>query len=155
MWTNNIEDLVTGVISYGPEILSNCIVDSAILDQYKNTLLAEKLSYPLPREEIRSRDWYIPEKYKNIDILQYCLDKCSNDAEISRIKLEYELYVKYQMVDVLRSMIYLVDTFKANELVWGVGRGSSTASFMLYIIGIHKINSIKYDLPIQEFFKGE
>lgn len=155
MWTNNTEDLITGVLNFGPEILSNCIADSDSFEQYKNTLVVEKLSYPLPREEIRSRDWYIPEKYKNIDVLQYCLDKCSSDTEISRIKLEYELYVKYQMVDVLRSMIYLVDIFKANNIVWGVGRGSSTASFVLYVIGIHKIDSIKYDLPIQEFFKGE
>jgi DNA polymerase III alpha subunit len=155
MWTNNIESLIIGVLNHGPEILTNCIADSSTVEQYRNTLLSEKLSYPVPREEIKSREWYIPETYKNIDVLQYCLDKCTNDEEISRIKLEYELYVKYQMVDVLKSMIYLVDTFKKNGLVWGVGRGSSTASFILYIIGIHKINSLKYDLPIQEFFKGE
>lgn len=155
MSTNTSEDLIAGVLNHGPEILSNCVTDQETLDQYKNTLLLEKLLYPLPRTEITSRDWYIPDHYNNIDVLQYCIDKCSNDSEISRIKLEYELYVKYQMVDVLKSMIYLVDIFKKNGVVWGVGRGSSTASFMLYIIGIHKINSLKYNLPIDEFFKGE
>jgi DNA polymerase III alpha subunit len=59
------------------------------------------------------------------------------------------------MVDVLKAMKYLVDTLRANNVVWGVGRGSSVASYALYLIGVHKIDSIKYNLPIEEFFKGE
>jgi hypothetical protein len=29
------------------------------------------------------------------------------------------------------------------------------ASYVLHIIGVHKIDSVKYNLPIEEFFKGE
>jgi DNA polymerase III alpha subunit len=36
-----------------------------------------------------------------------------------------------------------------------VGRGSSVASYVLFLIGVHKIDPIKYELPIEEFFKGE
>jgi DNA polymerase III alpha subunit len=64
-------------------------------------------------------------------------------------------YKKHNMVDVLKAMKYIVDTLRANNLVWGVGRGSSVSSYCLYLIGIHKIDSIKYNLPISEFFKGE
>ena len=52
-------------------------------------------------------------------------------------------------------LIYFVDTLRANNVVWGVGRGSSVASYVLFIIGVHKIDSVKYKLPINEFFKGE
>jgi DNA polymerase III alpha subunit len=50
-------------------------------------------------------------------------------------------------------MKYIVDTLRANNVVWGVGRGSSVASYVLHIIGVHKIDPIKYNIPIEEFFK--
>jgi DNA polymerase III alpha subunit len=57
------------------------------------------------------------------------------------------------MFDLLFYLKYLVDTLRENKVVWGVGRGSSVASYVLYLIGIHKIDSIKYDLDITEFLK--
>jgi DNA polymerase III alpha subunit len=59
------------------------------------------------------------------------------------------------LIPVLRAMKYVVDTLRSNNIVWGVGRGSSVASYVLFIIGVHKIDSVKYKLPINEFFKGE
>jgi DNA polymerase III alpha subunit len=50
-------------------------------------------------------------------------------------------------------MKYLVDTLRKNNVVWGVGRGSSVASYILYLIGVHKVDSIKYNLDINEFLK--
>jgi DNA polymerase III alpha subunit len=50
-------------------------------------------------------------------------------------------------------MIYLVDVMRENSVVWGVGRGSSVASYVLYLIGVHKIDSVKYNLDFKEFFK--
>jgi DNA polymerase III alpha subunit len=57
------------------------------------------------------------------------------------------------MYDVLYVMKYIVDTLRANNIIWGVGRGSSVASYVLHIIGVHKIDPIKYNIPIEEFFK--
>jgi DNA polymerase III alpha subunit len=59
------------------------------------------------------------------------------------------------MYDVLHVMKYIVDTLRENKVLWGVGRGSSVSSYVLFLLGIHKIDSIKYNLPIEEFFKGE
>ena len=50
-------------------------------------------------------------------------------------------------------MIYLVDIMQENKVIWGVGRGSSVASFVLYLIGIHKINPITHDLDWREFLR--
>ena len=54
---------------------------------------------------------------------------------------------------VLQLLIYIVDTMRNNNLVWGVGRGSAVSSYVLYILGVHKVNSVKYMLDIQEFLK--
>ena len=50
------------------------------------------------------------------------------------------------MYNLLRYMIYLVDFMRANNIVWGVGRGSHVASYVLYLIGIHKVNPIPHGL---------
>jgi len=50
-------------------------------------------------------------------------------------------------------MIYLVDFMRENEIVWGVGRGSSVASYVLYLIGVHRIDSIKFGLDWREFLR--
>ena len=49
-------------------------------------------------------------------------------------------------------MVYLVDYMRDNNILWGVGRGSS-ASYVLYLIGIHKINSIQFGLDWREFLR--
>ena len=50
-------------------------------------------------------------------------------------------------------MKYIIDTLRENNIVWGVGRGSSVSSYMLYLIGVHKVDSIKYNLNINEFIR--
>ena len=40
-----------------------------------------------------------------------------------------------------------------NNLIWGVGRGSSVASYVLYKLGVHRIDSIFYDLDPGEFLR--
>ena len=57
------------------------------------------------------------------------------------------------MLDLLNYMIYLVDFMRENKIVWGVGRGSSVASYVLYLIGVHKIDSLYYDLDVAEFLR--
>ena len=64
--------------------------------------------------------------------------------------LEFE---KRDMFMLLRYLKYFVDTMRKNKVVWGLGRGSSVSSYVLYLIGVHKINSIYYDIPINEFLK--
>ena len=57
------------------------------------------------------------------------------------------------MYPVLRFLVYFTDTLRDKNIVWGVGRGSSVASYVLYLIGVHRINSIRYNLDITEFLK--
>lgn len=99
-------------------------------------------------------NWHMPEEYKNFDIAAWILNECrSNENELQRCGQELLEYSARDLLPLLQYLKYLVDTMRKNNVVWGVGRGSSTASFVLYKIGVHRINSIEYQLPLEEFFK--
>ena len=98
-------------------------------------------------------EWFMPDEYKTFDILQYLVDKCESADEYVRVVDEWEEFQKRDMIDLLRYMKYLVDFMRENNIVWGVGRGSSVASYVLYLIGVHRIDSIKYKLDWREFLR--
>lgn len=97
--------------------------------------------------------WFMPDSYKTIDLKDYIERKCNTPSEIDRCTYELNMYNERGLEDVLRFLIYFVDFLRENNIVWGVGRGSSVASYILYLIGIHKINSLKFNLDIEEFLK--
>jgi DNA polymerase III alpha subunit len=156
MWTNTNtqEQLVQGILRHGPDILEYCQTNDDI-QKYLNRIVEERLNYPVPNTEIDTNNWFIPREYKDLDIAEYCINQCKTDEELERVALELQLFQDNNMITVLKAMKYVVDTLRANNVVWGVGRGSSVASYVLHIIGVHKINSIKYNIPIEEFFKGD
>jgi DNA polymerase III alpha subunit len=90
-----------------------------------------------------------------MDISDWVSQQCSTPETQARVAEELRLFAKHDMIPVLKTMTYIVDTLRANNIVWGVGRGSSVASYVLHVIGVHKIDPIKYNIPIEEFFKGE
>ena len=81
------------------------------------------------------------------------LEKTSTTEERNRVEEEYKLYHETNLENLLRLMMYLVDSFRKYGILWGVGRGSSVASYILYLIGINRINPLKYDLNIEEFLR--
>lgn len=97
--------------------------------------------------------WFMPEEYVQLDIAKWVLDQCKNEVELQRAGQELLLYSDRDMFDLLKYLKYFVDTLRKNNVVWGVGRGSSVASFVLYLIGVHKINSITYNLDVEEFIR--
>ena len=98
-------------------------------------------------------EWFMPDEYKNMDIFSWLEQRCETWDEINRVEEEYIEYENRNMLDLLRYMVYLVDFMRENDIVWGVGRGSSVASYILYIIGVHRINSIQYGLDWREFLR--
>ena len=97
--------------------------------------------------------WTTPENYRNIDVLEYCLNRCSTDEQRSRVNLEYKMFEERNMIPVLRHLIWMVDDFRSRNILWGVGRGSSVSSYILHLIGINRIDPLKYNLDIGEFLK--
>jgi DNA polymerase III alpha subunit len=98
-------------------------------------------------------NWYMPDEYKNLDIAEYIVNLCTSEIELDRVATELFLFQERNLFDLLRFLKYMVDTFKKNNIVYGIGRGSSTSSYVLYLLGVHKVDSIEYDLDIKEFLK--
>jgi len=146
-----MQDLIEGVRMFGPDVLLYADTKDD-LEQYKNRLVEEHLKYPVPKEPDPNA-WFVPQEYRDLDIESHVLSLCNTKEEHVRVEQEMTLYKKKNMLDVLRCMKYIVDTLKANNIVWGVGRGSSVASYVLFLLGVHRVDSIKYKLPIEEFFK--
>lgn len=139
------------------DITVDCDIQFPDILELENTPILKKLE-PLEMtvEEYdaqNQQNWYIPDEYKNFDIAKYVLDLCETDAELQRVGDELIKYQELGMFPMLCYCKYLVDTMRKHNVVWGVGRGSSVSSYVLYLIGIHRINSLHYDLSIDEFLK--
>lgn len=104
-------------------------------------------------DEQNQNNWHMPIEYENLDIAKFILDQCKSEAELQRAGQELLMFQERDMFVLLQYLKYLVDTMRKNNIVWGVGRGSSVASFVLFLLGVHKINSLYYDLSIDEFLK--
>jgi DNA polymerase III alpha subunit len=155
------KDLLDAIMS-NPELsLKKCLVDKEItFDPELNiSNKPELITYIDPKinksefDQICQNIWLMPEDYKNIDIAKWILDQCRGEAELQRAANELMLYQERDLFPLLKYLKYLVDTMRANNIVWGVGRGSSVASFVLFLIGVHRVNSLFYDLDIEEFLK--
>ena len=104
-------------------------------------------------DQLKQSTWFMPNDYIEMDIAKWVLDQCKNEAELQRAGDELLQFNDRDMFTLLKYLKYLVDTMRKNNIVWGVGRGSSVASFVLFLIGIHRINSLHYDLSLDEFLK--
>lgn len=104
-------------------------------------------------DALKQRNWHMPPEYKHMDIAAHVLGLCQSDAELQRVGQELLLYQQHDLFDLLRYLKYLVDLMTHNRVIWGVGRGSSVASHVLYLLGVHRVDSMFYDLDIQEFLR--
>jgi len=98
------------------------------------------------------KQWFMPVDYCP-NLYEGLYDMCETPEQVERVNHELELFHKHGMTELLYYLKYLVDTMRSNNIVWGVGRGSSVSSYVLYLLGVHKIDSIKYKLDIREFLK--
>jgi DNA polymerase III alpha subunit len=151
MSTNTITEVIQGIKKHGPEILEHCVMNDA--DSYMERIEKEFLDYPKPKNKLDTNNWFMPDSYKDMDIEKFILDSCKSQEYKDRALVELEEFSRRNLIMLLKQVKYIVDTLRKNNIVWGVGRGSSVASLVLHILGVHKINPIKYDIPLNEFFK--
>jgi DNA polymerase III alpha subunit len=149
---------------HGHNITGAVITDDKeveLYNEFSKKLLGkeDQISFPIDGIDVAeyhdlcTQVWNIPTKYKTLDMESYLLSLCKNEEQTARVKLEYAMFEERDLVPLLQFLTYIVDYMRENEIVWGVGRGSSVASYCLYLLGVHKVDSIKYDLPIEEFLK--
>jgi hypothetical protein len=104
-------------------------------------------------DAVNQNSWHMPDEYKHMDIAEYILSLCDTDAKLQRCGQELLLFQERNLFDLLRYLKYLVDTMRNHNMIWGVGRGSSVASYVLYLLGVHRIDSMYYDLDAREFLR--
>lgn len=178
MHTNNVgevvideNDAVSGLLK-GKRIKSAVSIDTAWAEQYNKSIKVfesgAKLDYSTEHtgsteqyvlDCIDSKNWNMPEEYKSLNVeleLDSRLQELGHGPDSlqrQRVTTEYSMYKERNLIPVLQFLIYLVDVAKENNIVLGVGRGSSVASYILYLLGIHKVDSLAYNLDIKEFLK--
>lgn len=144
------------------DIFDQMTVDHTVkLDQWPDTLYSipkpsyEKISSCSVEEWHRQQqsNWHMPDEYKTLDIAAHVLTLCQSQAELQRCGAELMLYQERGLFDLLRYLKYLVDIMLEHKIIWGLGRGSSVASFVLYKLGVHRIDSLHYNLDIAEFLR--
>ena len=108
--------------------------------------------------------WNIPPKYLELNVAEHVLavfgerlpalqyDSAQEELAITRVAQELEEFQTRGLNDMLRVIIFVLDRFRETQQVWGVGRGSSCASFVLFLLGLHVVDSIRFKVPLEEFF---
>lgn len=155
------EDLFNILYERGPDIVQKLIVEDCDEITELNRLLESPIlisknlqnydntdDYDLDNQ----KEWFIPENYKNFDIEGFLVNQCPTQ-NYERLVAELQEFRSKNMIDLLRWLKYFIDTCRTNNIVWGVGRGSSVASYVLFLIGVHKIDSVKYNLDYKEFLR--
>ncbi len=146
----NIEDVVDLIMKQ--QSTAGITVDSTV--QLEDTSPETDVSLSVDEYDMQNQhNWLMPEEYKQLDIAQHVIDLCETQPEIQRAGEELLMFQERNLFNLLKYLKYLVDTMKSNDVIWGVGRGSSVASYVLYLLGVHRIDSMYYDLDPGEFLR--
>jgi len=117
-------------------------------------------SFDIPNEE--KRKIKVSEDVNNYDFLRaLCLDGF-NKLDLKKDSKEYEEYVnrvKYELetlkdlgfIDYVLLVWDVINFCKKEDIPTGLGRGSAAGSIVLYLIGVTKIDPVKYGLYFERF----
>ena len=124
----------------------------------------EKIHISKDNEEVEASfspfKYLIPEKYLLIDLREHVFEKLraipmtATEMMVAQNRVERELeeIEKRKIEYLFKTIIYVVDVFSEKQIVFGVGRGSSCACYILYLLGLNLVNPLKYNIPVEEFF---
>jgi DNA polymerase III alpha subunit len=146
----NIEDVVDLIMT--EKSTAGITVDTSV--DLEGTRSETDISLSVDEYDLMNQNrWLMPEEYQQLDIAQHIIDCCTTEAEIQRAGKELLMFQERNLFNLLKYLKYLVDTMRANNIIWGVGRGSSVSSYVLYLLGVHRIDSMYYDLDPGEFLR--
>lgn len=131
--------------------------NSAIAELYLDWPMLNKaeviIDNPALFHATNQQTWLMPAEYQDMDIAQYVLSKCADQNELQRAGQELLEYQNRNLFGMLCYLKYLVDIARKNNVVLGVGRGSSVASFVLFVLGVHRVHSLRHNLDFAEFMR--
>ena len=157
------ENKLVELFLQGKQVHTVTMENTVSVDRYNQFcslfLIDENINVELPNNGLDKYNkelvdnWFMPDEYKKINIIDHLLSKTKNEAEYQRVVTELTEFEERGLLSLLQYMMYFVELMHENNVVMGVGRGSSVASYVLYLLGVHKIDSIKYNLDYREFFR--
>jgi DNA polymerase III alpha subunit len=160
----NEQDLIDALY-HGYKLTSNDVLfveektkDITLLETHSEVTLFDPIHSPTltlqDLDQAYQESWNMPDEYKSLDIEAWLEEQCPPwDPNHSRFHEELAAYKARNMLDLLRWLKYFVDVCSKNSVVWGLGRGSSVASYILFLIGVHNIDPIKFNLDWREFLR--
>lgn len=154
---NDVLDLVMREIDIEHTNLLVTELDTKQLNNAFGTITTTEYTEPtetlLEFDTKNQKNWYMPDDYKQLDIAEHVLSLCTTQEELQRCGTELLMYQDRNLFNLLRYLKYLVDTMKENNIIWGVGRGSSVSSYILFKMEVHKVDSMFYNLDVGEFLR--
>ena len=157
------ENKLVELFLQGKQVHTVTMENTVSVDRYNQFcslfLIDENINVELPNNGLDKYNkelvdnWFMPDEYKKINIVDHLLSKTKNETEYQRVVTELTEFEERGLLSLLQYMMYFVELMHENNVVMGVGRGSSVASYVLYLLGVHKIDSIKYNLDYREFFR--
>jgi DNA polymerase III alpha subunit len=150
---DSVPDLFLAGVPAEKIVVNELNSDIELFNSLADVPLAAKKEENLPFDFT----WNVPEQFKQINLEQFLLNELehrgmgSDQYEI-RIHNEMSHIRAYKIEPLILTLLYIVTTLKHEGKVWGVGRGSSCASLVLHLIGVHEVDPVKYGIPLTEFF---
>lgn len=130
-----------------------------------NSLVATFEEFSGPNEHEMKYEWNLPQSYLELDLEEFFAQKLNTHCDgmsaeyidecFDRVGFELEYFKNCGAETFIRCVIYVIDEFTKRGVFWGIGRGSSCASFCFFLIGLHKVNPILYEIPSSDFFKAD
>jgi DNA polymerase III alpha subunit len=91
----------------------------------------------------------IPDQYHELDLDEFLAVRLAQrfpdtpEKYSDRLATELQMSRECNMEGFLRAMIYVVDEFEKHGVIYGVDQGSSSASFILFWIGVHLVDPVE------------
>lgn len=92
---------------------------------------------------------FIVDKFITLNLYEQKIHVCK---KFERLETEWCKVQILKKEKLLYIVIHVVNTLNVNKIPW-CSRGSCSASYILYLLGVHHIDSFKYDIDDAEFFK--
>lgn len=92
------------------------------------------------------------------DMIQSLIDIISSmprykDEYDERLAVELDFFIRSGNIGFLLKLHELINKFKEDGVVWGVGRGSGSASLTLFVLEVHDVDPVLYNIPFSEMSK--
>ena len=79
----------------------------------------------------------------------------SDKIHHERLDKEFDYFERNRFQSIILRVHHLIQRFIENDVVWGVGRGSSCSCYVYFCMYVHDVNPIKYQLNFSEYSKEE